>query len=144
MQDHAIVEKRLKIVRDHMEAENRLDFDAAIETFDHPRYELVGTGQVFNGADEVRDYYRRSRTAFPDQHNEIISLRVAGEDAIITEFWLMGTHKGLLATPMGEIPPTGKSFKVRMCAVFEFENEKIVCERIYFDAMTMMRQLTEG
>lgn len=144
MQNQELAERRLKIIRDHMEAENVLDFDAAIDTFDHPRYELVGTGQVFDGDEEVREYYRRSRAAFPDQNNEVISIRVAGDDAIITEFWLMGTHKGPLATPMGEIPPTGKSFKTRMCAVFEFDGDKIVCERIYFDSMSMMRQLTGG
>ena len=135
--------RRLEIIREHMEAENVLDFDAAINTFDHPRYELVGSEQVFDGEDQVREYYRRSRSAFPDQRNEIISLRQAG-DAVITEFWLLGTHKGPLKTPAGEMPPTGKPFKVRMCAIFEFEGEKIVCERIYFDSMSMMRQLTAG
>lgn len=30
-----------------MEAENALDFDAVIETFDHPRYELIGTDREF-------------------------------------------------------------------------------------------------
>ncbi|MCA8896886.1 MAG: ester cyclase, partial [Amphiplicatus sp.] len=133
--------RRLEIIREHMEAENVLDFDAAINTFDHPRYELVGSEQVFDGEEQVREYYRRSRSAFPDQRNEIISLRQAG-DAVITEFWLLGTHKGPLKTPAGEMPPTGKPFKVRMCAIFEFEGEKIVCERIYFDSMSMMRQLT--
>ena len=133
--------RRLEIIREHMEAENVLDFDAAINTFDHPRYELVGSEQVFDGEEQVREYYRRSRSAFPDQRNEIISLRQAG-DAVSTEFWLLGTHKGPLKTPAGEMPPTGKPFKVRMCAIFEFEGEKIVCERIYFDSMSMMRQLT--
>ena len=135
--------RRLEIIREHMEAENVLDFDAAINTFDHPRYELVGSEQVFDGEEQVREYYRRSRSAFPDQRNEIISLRQA-DDAVITEFWLLGTHKGPLKTPAGEMPPTGKPFKVRMCAIFEFEGEKIVCERIYFDSMSMMRQLTAG
>jgi len=40
---------REAVIREHMAAENRLDFEAAIATFDHPRYELVGTGQVFEG-----------------------------------------------------------------------------------------------
>ena len=143
MTNAALAARRLEIIREHMEAENVLDFDAAINTFDHPRYELVGSEQVFDGEEQVREYYRRSRSAFPDQRNEIISLRQAG-DAVITEFWLLGTHKGPLKTPAGEMPPTGKPFKVRMCAIFEFEGEKIVCERIYFDSMSMMRQLTAG
>ncbi|MGD9799430.1 MAG: ester cyclase [Parvularculaceae bacterium] len=140
---NALAERRLKIVREHMEAENRLDFDAAINTFDHPHYELVGAGQTFDGEAEVRDYYRASRTAFPDQRNEIISLRIAG-DAVITEFWLMGTHEGRLRTPAGEMAPTGKPFRIRMAAFFEFDGEKIAAERIYFDRMSMLEQLTGG
>jgi steroid delta-isomerase-like uncharacterized protein len=141
MTSDTLAEQRLKVIREHMAAENVYDFDAAIATFAHPRYELVGTGQAFDGEDEVRAYYRQSRTAFPDQRNEIISLRQTG-DAVITEFWLMGTHKGPLKTPAGELPATGKAFKVRMSAFFEFDGDKIVCERIYFDRMSILEQLT--
>lgn len=143
MTDNALTERRLRIVREHMDAENRLDFDAAINTFDHPHYELVGGGQIFDGEEQVREYYRASRRAFPDQRNEIISLRIAG-DAVITEFWLMGTHEGPLKTPGGEMPPTGKPFRIRMAAFFEFAGEKIAAERIYFDRMSMLEQLTGG
>ena len=124
-------------VREHMEAENVLDFDRALGTFGHPRYELIGTDQVFDGPEEVAKYYRDSRTAFPDQRNEVISMRHA-DDAVITEFWLMGTHNG----PLGDLAPTGKSFRVRMAAFFEFEETELVCERIYFDSGSILRQLT--
>ncbi|HSK02708.1 MAG TPA: hypothetical protein VK932_15760 [Kofleriaceae bacterium] len=40
-----------------MESENRHDGGATIGTFDHPRYELVGTGEVFDGEAEVRRYF---------------------------------------------------------------------------------------
>ena len=36
-----------------MESENRHDFDATIDTFDHPRYELIATGDVYDGEEEV-------------------------------------------------------------------------------------------
>jgi steroid delta-isomerase-like uncharacterized protein len=137
-----LAQRRLQTIRDHMAAENTYDFDAAITTFSHPRYELVGTGQVFDGEQDVRAYYRQSRAAFPDQRNEIISLRQM-DDAVITEFWLMGTHLGPLTTPGGEMPPTGKAFKVKMSAFFEFEGDKIFCERIYFDRMSILEQLTK-
>lgn len=134
-----LADTRLAVVREHMEAENRLDFDAAIGTFAHPRYELVATGQVFDGPDEVREYYASSRAAFPDQRNEVHSLRVAGDDAVVTEFDLLGTHEGEF---LG-FAPTGKEFRCRMAAVFEFEDgtDRIVCERVYFDAATILRQL---
>jgi steroid delta-isomerase-like uncharacterized protein len=124
------------LVREHMEAENRLDFDAVIATFDHPRYELVAAGQVFDGEEEVRAYYATSRGAFPDQRNEIHTLRHA-DDAVVVELDLLGTHLGTFAG----FEPTGRTFRCRMAAIFEFAGDRIVCERVYFDAATLLRQL---
>lgn len=128
--------RREAVVREHMESENRLDFEATLATFDHPRYELVATGQVFDGEAEVRGYYASSRTAFPDQRNEVHSIRHA-DDAVITEFDLLGTHLGDFAG----VAPTGRAFRCRMAAVFEFVDDRIVCERVYFDTATILRQL---
>lgn len=127
---------RDEVIRAHMAAENELDFDAAIATFDHPRYELVGTGQTFVGEAEVRAYYAGSRGAFPDQRNEIHSLRHA-DDAVVVEFDLLGTHRGDFAG----FAPTGREFRCRMAAIFEFDGDRITCERIYFDSATILRQL---
>jgi len=119
-----------------MESENRLDFDATIATFEHPRYELIATGQVFDGEDEVRGYYAASRSAFPDQRNEVHSLRHA-DDAVMVEFDLLGTHRGEFAG----FAPTGGEFRCRMVAVFEFAGDRITNERVYFDSATILRQL---
>jgi steroid delta-isomerase-like uncharacterized protein len=132
----ALRERREAVVREHMESENVHDFDTTIATFDHPRYEIVATGDVYDGEAEVRRYFAETRTAFPDQRNELISLRHA-EDAVIVEFDLLGTHLG----PLRSLPPTGRSFRCRMTAFFLFEGERIVCERVYFDQITILRQL---
>ena len=134
-------ERRLALVREHMETENRHEFDATLATFDHPRYEIVPTGDVFDGPEEVADYYRTSREAFPDQRNENTTLHAA-DDAVIAEFDLLGTHRGELRG----IPPTGRTFRCRMCAIFEFPegSDRIVCERVYFDQATLARQLLEA
>jgi steroid delta-isomerase-like uncharacterized protein len=128
--------RREAVVREHMESENRLDFEATLRTFAHPRYELVATGEVYDGADAVRGYYAASRAAFPDQRNAIHAMHHA-EDAVIVEFDLMGTHRG----PLRGIPATGRAFTCRMAAVFLFAGDRIVCERVYFDAATILRQL---
>lgn len=133
---------RDRVIRDHMRLEITHEWDAVIDTFQHPRYELIGTGNVFDGEEAVRAYFQASRTPFPDQSNEIIALRQS-EDAVIVEFWLTGTHTGPLKTPKGEVAGTGKPFRVQMCAVFEFAKgtDRIVCERVYFDQGTLLRQL---
>jgi len=128
---------REALVRRHMEAENDLDFDTVIATFVHPRYELIPTGQIHDGEAAVREYFRESRTAFPDQRNELIALYHA-DDAVIVEFWLLGTHQG----PLMGIAPTGKEFRCRMTAIYLFDERGLICERVYFDAATMLRQLT--
>jgi steroid delta-isomerase-like uncharacterized protein len=131
-------ERRLAIVREHMESENRHEFDVTMATFGHPRYEIIPTGDIYDGADEVAEYFRITRAAFPDQRNENTILHVA-EDAVIAEFDLLGTHEGELRG----IPATGKSFRCRVCALFLFEpdGDHIVCERVYFDQATIARQL---
>jgi steroid delta-isomerase-like uncharacterized protein len=134
-------DRREVVVRSHMESENRREFDATLATFSHPRYELIATGQVFDGEEAVRGYYETSRAAFPDQRNEILTLRHA-DDAVVVEFDLLGTHRG----PFLGSPGTGREFRCRMAALFLFEDggDAIVCERVYFDAATILRQLGIG
>lgn len=137
----SLQERRLALVREHMRSENEHRFEDALATFDHPRYELIATGEVYDGPAEVASYYSTSRAAFPDQRNENVVLHQAA-DAVIAEFDLLGTMEGELRG----IEPTGRSFRCRMCALFLFEagGTRIVCERIYFDQATIARQLLEG
>ncbi len=129
--------RREKLVLDHFHDEVAHDWDAVLSTFPHPRYEIVPTHTVHDGTAEVRGYYQTTRVAFPDQRHEMIALRHS-DDAVICEFYLLGTHLGAL----GPVPPTGGTFKVRMNAFFVFdENEQLVTERIYFDQLTLLRQL---
>ena len=132
----ALRERRETLVREHMESENHHDFETTLGTFEHPRYEIVPTGDVFDGAEAVQQYFDDTRTAFPDQRNELIALHHA-DDGVIVEFELKGTHEG----PLRGIPATGKEFTCRTAAFFLFEEEKLVCERVYFDAATIMAQL---
>src|SRR5204863_5339520 len=138
MADEGLRARREAVVREHMESENRHEFDVTMSTFDHPRYEIVPTGDVYDGEEEVARYFAETRAAFPDQRNELVKLHHA-DDAVIVEFDLKGTHEG----PLRGIPPTGKDFICRTLAIFEFEPEGdgIVCERVYFDAATILGQL---
>jgi steroid delta-isomerase-like uncharacterized protein len=123
-------------VRQHMDSENRLDLEATLGTFARPRYELIPTGQIYDGAEEVRAYFAGSRSSFPDQRNELVSLRHT-DDAVIVEFDLLGTQKGEL---MG-FAATDREFRCRMIALYLFEGEGLTCERVYFDALTILGQL---
>jgi steroid delta-isomerase-like uncharacterized protein len=131
--------RREEIVVRHMQSENVHDFATTLATFARPRYEIVATGEVHDGPDAVMEYFRSTRAAFPDQRNEPIALHHA-DDAVIAEFWLLGTHLGALRG----LAPTGRGFRCRMAAFFLFEGADLVCERVYFDAATILRQLADA
>ena len=132
----ALRDRREAVVREHMESENRQAFDVTLATFAHPRYELIATGEVYDGMEAVAGYYAASRAAFPDQRNEVRAIHHA-DDAVIVEFDLLGTHQG----PLRGVPPTGRQFRCRMVALFFFAGDHIVCERVYFDSATILGQL---
>lgn len=135
-----VLRARERLVLDHFHDEVRQDWDATLSTFPHPHYELIAQMTVHDGDSEVRDYYSDTRVAFPDQDHEIIAFRHS-VDAVIVEFWLLGTHLG----PLGGIPATGGKHRTRMTAYFIFDaDENLVTERIYFDQLTILRQLIAG
>jgi limonene-1,2-epoxide hydrolase len=133
---------RIKTVRDHMALECTQEWDAVIATFAHPRYEMHGSGAVFDGEAEVRGYFESSRTPFPDLANEIIAI-AADHDTVLVEFWLSGTHLGPLQADGKVYEATGRRFRIRMAASFEFApgSDKIVCERPYSAADAKLRAL---
>jgi steroid delta-isomerase-like uncharacterized protein len=129
-------ERREQIVREHMESENRHDFDATLATFDHPRYELIATGEVYDGPEEVSRYFEETRAAFPDQSNEVLTIHHA-DDAVLVEAWVRGTHLGSYRG----LPPTGRQWEMQILSAFMFDGERLMCERVYFDANTIREQL---
>jgi steroid delta-isomerase-like uncharacterized protein len=133
----AVRRKRESLVREHMDSENRHEFDATLATFDHPRYELIATGDVYDGPDQVSRYFEETRRAFPDQRNEVVALHHT-DNGVLVEAIVRGTHEG----PLRSLPPTGREFELPILAFFVFEgDDKLVCERVYFDQLTVLRQL---
>jgi steroid delta-isomerase-like uncharacterized protein len=128
--------RREELVRKHVDAENAADYETALATFQHPRYEYVATDEVYDGAEEVRAHWEELSRAFPDQEIEIVALHSA-EDAVLMEAIARGTHAG----PLRGLPPTGRRFEQQFLAIFVFEGDALVCERVYFDAATILQQL---
>ena len=138
--DEALRERREAIVREHFVSESEQEFDRTLATFNgHPHYEIMPTGQVFDGDDEVMGYYRTTRTAFPDQRHDNVRLHFA-DDAVIAEFDLLGTNLG----EFFGLAPTGRAFRVPVIAVFFFEGDRIVNERVYFDSASLVNQIGHG
>ena len=131
-------QRRLKIIEKHFQSEIDHDWDACFATFDgHPRYEIMPTGQSFEGEEQVLAYHRNQRVAFPDQRHENVQIHVADDDTVITEFDLLGTNTG----PFLGGEPTGKAFRVPTIAVFSFNQDRITNERVYLDLASLVRQI---
>ncbi|WP_417622940.1 ester cyclase [Parasphingorhabdus sp.] len=131
-------ERRLALLDEHFASEVEQAFDRTLATFaDTPRYEIIPTGQVHEGAEEVLAYHRAQRTAFPDQRHENVRFHVSDRDSIVAEFDLLGTNLGEFAGS----PATGKAFRVPTIAVFFFDGELLVNERVYLDTASMLRQI---
>jgi len=62
------------------------------------------------------------------------------DDTIIVEFDLLGTNLG----EFYGMPPTGNAFGVPTIALFFFDDDRIVNERVYFDTVSMLTQIGRG
>ena len=131
-------QRRLAVLDEHFQSEIDHDWDACLATFkDVPRYEIVATGQIHEGVENVVEYHRGQRTAFPDQRHENVRMHVSDGDTVVSEFDLLGTNTGEF---LG-LPPTGRSFRVAVIAVFTFDDDRITNERVYLDSASLLRQI---
>jgi steroid delta-isomerase-like uncharacterized protein len=129
-------EARERLLGQHLAAHNAGDVEGVIATFTRPRIELIASNRVVEGADEVRAYLEERRRSFPDQHFEVICHHHS-DRAVISEHWMTGTHLG----DLHGVEPNGRKFRARMAAIFEFDGDSLVNQRLYFDAGTIARQL---
>jgi steroid delta-isomerase-like uncharacterized protein len=129
-------EAREQVLRTHLDAHNAGDIDGVIATFERPRIELIASNRVVEGAEEMRSYLEDRRRSFPDQHFEVICHHHS-DRAVISEHWMTGTHLG----DLHGVEPSGRRFRARMAAIFEFDGDRLVNQRLYYDAGTIARQL---
>jgi steroid delta-isomerase-like uncharacterized protein len=129
---------REAIVNAHIQAESvNHDVAATVATFRHPRYEIPALAAVVDGAEAVTGVVGALLAAFPDFYLHKRALHHA-DDAVIVECRFGGTHRGVWAG----VEPSGKSMEVQAVLIFDFEGEDLVCEKVYFDHGTVLRQIT--
>lgn len=132
----ALRRRREEVLRRLLDAQNSHDVEGAVACFAHARYELIGNNRVYEGADEVRRYYRTSHRYFPDLHFELLELHHA-DDVVVGELMMSGTHLG----SGRNFEASGKQFRCRTAAIFVFEGDRLVRVRAYYDTGTIARQL---
>jgi ketosteroid isomerase-like protein len=78
--------------------------------------------------------------AFPDIHHDILTIVEVGEHVAL-EAGVTATHTGPLASPGGDIRPTGSAVTLDYADVFQIADGRIRSEHVYFDQITFLAQL---
>jgi hypothetical protein len=115
----------------HSIAENRRDIDGLIATLaDDCVYEIVPTGQCWEGHDGARAFYRELFAAFPDNAFALSEI-VIGPQGVFEVATLTGTNAG----PWAGVQPSGLPIELEVLILFPWDPEsgRFLGERIWFD-----------
>lgn len=119
---------REALVLRHVVAENAHDLDVVLATFSHPRYEIVPTGAVYDGAAAVSEMLREQWRQLPWLSFEAVAI-FHGDSGLVVETRTTGTS------------PSGRGVDLLSMNLFGFEGEALVLERCYYDRLAMAESL---
>jgi steroid delta-isomerase-like uncharacterized protein len=96
---------------------------------------------AYRGPNELGKTVENYARAFPDMHREIFEMYDSGDNIVVVQLALQGTHRGPLALPRGIIPATGKKMNAPCCDVFELSGDKIKRFDCYPSGSVVLTQL---
>jgi steroid delta-isomerase-like uncharacterized protein len=134
-QRQSLRERREAVVLEHVQAENRHDIAASVATFHTPCYRVMPMGIVHDGEQAVGELLSGIFKGFPD-FTVNIDKTYHSEDAVILEIRMKGTHLGDWAG----LKATGRIVDVPVACIFEFDEDRLMCEKVYFDMATLVNQ----
>jgi predicted ester cyclase len=134
--DAAEYDEIRELWKKHSIAEDERDLPGLISTLTEDCvYELVQTGDHWEGHEGAARFYTQLLTAFPDIKFELTNI-VIGPQGVCEEAHVTATHE---AEWLGQ-PPTGERIEFRVVIFFPWSPEKRLFEgeRVYFDAPTLV------
>jgi steroid delta-isomerase-like uncharacterized protein len=124
-----------------VESFNGGDWDALRDALpSDTTYNEYGTQRTIKGAGDLIDALQAWKTAMPDVTGTVASTIAQGNRVALEIVW-EGNHTGPLATPSGEIPASGKHQRTPGVWIFDFDGDKLVESRQYFDILTLLQQI---
>ena len=97
-------------------------------------------GMQGEGKAACLEFYGAWLSAFPDGHVEVHSAYFL-DDMAVEEGTFTGTHDGVLDTPGGEIPATGRMVSAPYIHVLRYRDGLHVSFHLVFDRLLMLEQL---
>jgi predicted ester cyclase len=136
----AISEAHVRMLEEHLRAENAHDVDGIMDTFSQGA-KFTLNGNTYGGHSLIRIAHERfgfgEGGSFSDLRVEE-NRRYTSDDAIILEQTVSGKHTGT----WDGISATGRAIKVSVCTIYTFDaDDKLVGENVYFDGALLLRQL---
>ena len=129
------------LIEHNVELWNSRDLDGWMAGMDLFRLGAAAPGGMrLSGREAAETMWNTWQQAFPDNRIETIAIH-ADDRGGVHEFRAVGTHSGTLRGPAGEVPATGRTARLDMCGVYEFEEGKITSFHLYFDQMELLGQL---
>jgi ketosteroid isomerase-like protein len=102
--------------------------------------EFAAPGARGRGAEFISSYIEPFYLASPDLRHTVTSSVEAG-DTIALEVAAEGTNTGPLRLPTGEIPATGRPWRVPGCVMIRMNEGRFMSYHIYFDMAEFLGQL---
>jgi ketosteroid isomerase-like protein len=99
----------------------------------------MSTGVTYRG-ETLGDLVEIYGTAFSDMHRELYRF-YSGNNVVVVQLALQGTHDGPLVLPTGTIAPTGRRMDAPCCDVLEIVDGKIKRFDSYPSGTVIMAQL---
>ncbi|HLQ62912.1 MAG TPA: ester cyclase [Candidatus Acidoferrales bacterium] len=97
-------------------------------------------GVELRGPQQVKEYFKTWRKAFPDAQITVEKIVVQGHN-VATQGTFTGTHSGPFTTPGGEIAPTGKKVSGAYAEVAVIDRGLVVSDQLYYDQVQLLQQL---
>lgn len=101
---------------------------------------VVAPGVRCSGKLAFAEFYGGWLHAFPDAHIEVHDVHFV-DDIALEEGTFSGTHDGVLHTPSGAVPPTGRAVSVPYIHVLRYRDGLHVAFNLVFDRLLMLEQL---
>ena len=99
-------------------------------------YNDVAGGKDHRGKEQIKQLLRAAFAWAPDFRVTMTSL-IVGDHSAATE-WI---SEGIQTGPVGDLPASGNSFRLRGASILTFRDGKIAKVTDYYDMATFLRQL---
>lgn len=132
-----------RLARRLLDAVNRRDIDTATALLS-PDYRVEWPDAELDLAGGF-DREITMMTGLPDTRFDIERTTTTGDERVLVETTVSGTHTGVLAMPHGVVlQPSGRSLSVPFVFLMRFREGLLVHERLLFDHHELIHQLSSA